>query len=103
MRRPGWAFATTMCVLAVFAAPARATTPAVLTLVARNDADQPAVALHAGETVVVSGTVTPAVVGEPVVVFVALGGRPLPVRTASVDAVDAHGVGTFRAMVRPMG
>jgi len=100
---PRWAFATMMCVLAVLAAPTRAATPAsVVTLEARNDGDEPASALHAGETVVVSGTLTPAAVGEPVAVFVALGGQPLPVRTALVDAVAANGVGTFRTAVRPM-
>src|SRR4051812_2342774 len=102
MRHPGWALATTMCVLVVVAAPARAATPpSVVTLEARNDGGEPALALHAGETVVVSGTLTPAAVGEPVVVSAALAGQPLPVRTALVSAVAANGVGRFRTAIRP--
>jgi hypothetical protein len=100
---PRWALATTICVLAAAAAPARAATaPAVLTLEARNDDGGSTIALHAGETLILSGTLSPAVLGEAVVVSVVLDGGPLAAQTAVIGAVAPNGVGTFQAQLRPM-
>ena len=62
----------------------------------------PVTALHAGETLVVRGTLTPAVVGEPVGVSVAFDGQALGTQAARVDAVAPSGAGTFRISLRPM-
>src|SRR4051812_7168944 len=75
--------------------------PAVLTLAASNDGGEPVGALHAGETLVLSGTIAPAAVGEPITVSVALDGRPVLQLTAAVDALDPTGAGTFHASFRP--
>ncbi len=75
--------------------------PAVLTLAASNDGGEPVSALHAGETLVLTGTISPAAVGEPVTVSVALDGRPVRQLTASVDALDQAGAGTFHTSFRP--
>jgi hypothetical protein len=95
-----WAAATAICVLLLTAAPARATAPSsIVTLAALNDGGEPATAVHAGETLVLRGTLTPAVAGEPVAVSMALDGEPLPARTA---LVAAHGAGTFETTIRPL-
>ena len=87
-----------LCVLcaALHAGPALAQTgaPAVLTLAASNDGGKPVGALHAGETLVLTGTIAPAAVGEPVTVSVALDGRPVLQLTALVDALDPAGADT---------
>ena len=75
--------------------------PRVLTLAATNDGGEAVGALHAGETLVLAGTISPAVVGEPVTVSVALDGRPLLQLTASVEALDPTGAGTFHTSLRP--
>lgn len=94
-----------LCVLcaALHAGPALAQTgaPAVLTLAASNDGGEPVGALHAGETLVLTGTIAPAAVGEPVTVSVALDGRPVLQLTALVDALDPAGAGTFHTSFRP--
>jgi hypothetical protein len=76
-------------------------TPSALTLEARDETGRQVSALHTGERLVLHGTVTPAVLGEPIAVSVALGTRPLLEASARIDSVDADGVGTFRTSLRP--
>jgi hypothetical protein len=92
-----------LCIAAVLAPAARAKTPrrtsgrAVLTLQAFDDAGAPASTLHAGETLVLRGTLAPAVAGEAVALLVNGAG----VQSATVDAVGAGAVGTFHLTLRP--
>jgi hypothetical protein len=72
-----------------------------MTLQSFNDADQPVSALHAGETLRLRGTLTPAAVGESIAIAVALEGRPLAELTGQIGSVDPNGVGAFRTSLRP--
>jgi hypothetical protein len=99
-----WAAGTTISICLVgaglHASAALGQAPSVLTLEARDDADQPISALHAGETLVLRGTSTPAAVGEPIAISATLDGQPLLERTAQVDAVGPNGAGTFQMSLR---
>jgi hypothetical protein len=99
-----WALAALLCLLGALLHAPRAlgrTRAAVVALAARDEAGQPVSALHAGERLVVHGTLTPAVVGAAIPVTVALDGQPLAALTAHVDAVGPDGTGTFEASLRP--
>jgi hypothetical protein len=97
------ALATAICGLVVTSSPAQAAAPpGAVTLQALNDGGEPASALHAGETLIVRGTLTPAVAGESVALSEALDGQPLTTRTATVAAVAPTGAGTFETDLRPV-
>src|SRR6185312_11010773 len=67
------------------------------TLAAFDDSGAPATSLYAGETLVLRGTLTPAVVGEPVAVSLGAAG----LQAVTVDAVRTGGVGSFTLTFRP--